>query len=413
MNLERFIQAQEPVYATALAEIKNGKKATHWVWFIFPQLDGLGKSDTAKLYGLKNSEEAKEYLAHNILGYRLRECVQAMLTLKTNDPTEVFWEPDDLKFCSCLTLFLYASGGERIFSDALNKFYGGRRDKLTLKLLGAKNRFDCVLGAIIGDVIGAPYEFGKLKKKEFPLFIENTYKTDAVLKDKRSGGSFFTDDTVLTVAVFDAMKQCEKNGFYNLGNAVIDSFHRYGAVYPHCGFGTRFRQWVSAKSRKAYNSYGNGAAMRISAVPYFARSFAECVGLSKLVTEVTHNHPEGIKGAEVTAVCAYMALHNAEKEQIQNYAKQYYDLSFTCGQARPYYEHIESCQETVPYALVSFFESASYEDCMRNCVSLGGDADTLCAIAGSIAGAFYGIPDDIKQQGVSVLDDKLKKVLGV
>lgn len=260
-----------------------------------------------------------------------------------------------------------------------------------------------MIGAILGDVIGSIYEFEPTKEKDFQLFWDFNE---------------ITDDGLLTMAVFSALEKSQGN-YNKLGITVSKELIKYFANYPNPmgGYGSMFSKWAteSLKSYRvlsAYNSFGNGAAMRISPVAYFAKSIEECIELSKLVTEVTHNHPEGIKGAEAIAVSVYMAIHGHNKQEIFDYInKNYYRLNETCNEIRKYYRFEGSCQQTVPQSIQAFLESASYEDAVRIAISLGGDADTMAAITGSIAEAYYGIPSSIEAKVFDYVDDKNKELV--
>jgi len=248
-----------------------------------------------------------------------------------------------------------------------------------------------LLGAIIGDIVGSVYEWNNIKTKDFPLFTEKC---------------FFTDDSVMTIAAADAfMKGGSTNNF-------IDSFKHFGRLYPNAGYGLRFNEWLMSDNSKPYNSYGNGSAMRVAPCAWYAKSLDEAEDFAKLSSSVTHNHPEGIKGAQATAAAIYMARIGKSKQEIKDYieSKYDYDLSRSLDEIRPIYKFNETCQETVPEAIIAFLESTDFEDAIRNAISLGGDSDTLTAITGSIAEAAYGIPDDIKDKALSYLDDTLRDV---
>ncbi len=242
-------------------------------------------------------------------------------------------------------------------------------------------------GAILGDMIGAPYEFDRGNKtKDFPLF---------------SAGSEFTDDTVMTIAVAEALMDARDRGFENDKAAVeqllADSMRRWGRRYPHAGYGGRFIRWLHDPGMGAYGSYGNGSAMRVSAAGWLYDDLETTRRAAAWTAEVTHDHPEGIKGAEVTASAIFMARNHASKEEIRDYIiREFgYDLSRSCDEIRPGYHHVESCQETVPEAVTAFLEGTDFEDVIRTAVSLGGDCDTLTCIAGGMAEAFYGVPDEL------------------
>lgn len=251
-----------------------------------------------------------------------------------------------------------------------------------------------MIGALTGDIIGSVYEFHNIKTKEFELF------------GKRS---MFTDDSVMSICVAKALLQWNRKGTIDdFKEILIDTMHEIGNKYPWCGYGGRFALWIGGRKREPYNSWGNGSAMRVSSCGFFANSLGEAQELAKASAEITHNHPEGIKGAVATASALYLARAKKSKEEIKEYIhKNYYILDFTLDEIRPFYRFNESCQDTVPQALECFFESTDFEDAMRNCMSIGGDSDTLGAICGGIAEAYYGIPDDIKTKALSYLDDYL------
>lgn len=275
-----------------------------------------------------------------------------------------------------------------------------------------------MLGAIVGDIVGSVYEWHNIKTKDFPLFRDDC---------------FFTDDTVMTCAVAEAIMNGGKEDDF------IDAFKKYGRMYPDAGYGGRFYEWLFSDDRKPYNSFGNGSAMRVSPCgrmmdpgfcartgmwPSYGRKLAETSA------KVTHDHPEGIKGAlavtDAIFMCRYyfggyhsdyekpidddpLKCKKLIKAHIQN--TYGYDLSKTLDEIRPSYRFNETCQGTVPQAIIAFLESNDFEDAIRNAISLGGDSDTLAAITGSMAEAAYGIPDWIKDKACSYLDKPLKDVL--
>ena len=255
-------------------------------------------------------------------------------------------------------------------------------------------------GAILGDMIGSPYEFDMGNKtKDFPLFSRN---------------STFTDDTVMTVAVAEAFLDAHPNAdIHWIRNRLIKGMQRYGKAFPHAGYGGMFRRWLSAKDPQPYGSYGNGSAMRVSAVAWLYNDLDTVRQMAQLSAEVTHNHPEGIKGAEATAAAIFLARTGSTKAEIKSYIETNfcYDLSRTCDEIRPGYRHVESCQETVPEAIIAFLEGNSFEDVIRTAVSLGGDCDTLTCIAGAIAEGFYAVPEELKQECRSRLPEQLREVL--
>ena len=257
-----------------------------------------------------------------------------------------------------------------------------------------------MFGAILGDIIGSPYEFDMGDKtKEFPLF------------SKRSE---FTDDTVMTIAVADVFLDSNLVMDDNIiREKLIDSMHKYGKTFPDAGYGGRFGAWLFLGGREPYNSWGNGSAMRVSSVGWLFDDLGMVRHMARLSAEVTHNHPEGIKGAEATAAAIFLARTGTTKDAIKDYIQTHfgYDLSRTCDEIRPNYYHVESCQETVPEAITAFLEGNGFEDVIRTAVSLGGDCDTLTCIAGSIAEAFYGVPKDLKEECMNGIPHDLRDVL--
>lgn len=253
-----------------------------------------------------------------------------------------------------------------------------------------------MLGAVIGDIVGSIYEFNNIKRKDFRLFDPFCH---------------FTDDTVMTFAVAEALRKTQKRNFKNLSEQTIKEMRKFGKLYPYAGYGSSFKNWLEEKSPKPYNSYGNGSAMRVSAVAYNAKSIEEVRDLARKVTIVSHNHLEGIKGAESTAVAIWIALHNTSKEKIKRYIEEnYYKLDFNYENLKEKYYFNETCQNTVPQAIYCFLISNDFEDCLRTSVSIGGDSDTLCAISCAIAEAYYGIPEKIHNQALAFLDKRLLKL---
>ncbi len=273
-----------------------------------------------------------------------------------------------------------------------------------------------MLGAIIGDIVGSVYEFNNIKTKDFPLFQK---------------ACSFTDDTVMTIATAEAIMNGGK------ADDFIDAYKKWGRMYPYAGYGARFDYWIHSADRQPYNSWGNGSAMRVSPCAWnMSFGYYDRVGFwpenarntAKTSAEVTHNHPEGVKGAlAVTDAIFYCRIFNfgswymtdmplkqcsvtaEEKEKLRRFIeKQHgYDLSKTLDEIRPTYRFNESCQDTVPQAIIAFLESTGFEDAIRNAISLGGDSDTLAAITGSIAEAAYGIPCEIREKALSYLDEPL------
>jgi len=253
-----------------------------------------------------------------------------------------------------------------------------------------------MLGAIVGDIVGSIYEFNNIRRKNFRLFDPYCH---------------FTDDSVMTFAVAEALRKTKNKNFKNLGKQAIKEMQKLGKLYPCAGYGKTFRNWLKEKDPQPYGSYGNGSAMRVSPVAYCAKSLEEVKALSKEVTIVSHNHTEGIKGAEATAIAIWMALNKHSKEEIRKYIeKNYYKLNFDYEELKQNYYFNETCQNTVPQAIYCFLISNDFEDCLRTSVSIGGDTDTLCAISCAIAEAYYGIPERIHNSAVGYLDKKLAKI---
>ncbi|MEE0859246.1 MAG: ADP-ribosylglycohydrolase family protein [Acutalibacteraceae bacterium] len=252
-----------------------------------------------------------------------------------------------------------------------------------------------MIGAITGDVVGSIYENFKIKNKEFDLFKKRCR---------------FTDDTVMTIAVANALVKCGTKNEESLTNELIVQMKKLGRKYPLAGYGGSFIGWLISNSTKPYNSFGNGSAMRVSPVSFVAETLEEAEKLAEITAGVTHNHPEGIKGARAVAVAGFLARKYKDKALIKSYIEEnYYPLNFTLDEIRPHYKFDVTCQGSVPQAIVAFLESESFEDAIRNAVSLGGDSDTQGAMAGGIAEAYYGVDDDIKNTVLKYLDDNLKQ----
>lgn len=252
---------------------------------------------------------------------------------------------------------------------------------------------DAILGAIIGDIVGSRFELVNNKYgKEFDMFHKFCR---------------YTDDSVMTLAIAKAFLET-KEDYSNIENKVIDTMTELGKRYPSCGYGPSFYRWIISDEHKPYGSFGNGAAMRISAVGVVAKNIEEVKKLSEIVTNVSHNHPDSITGAEATAIAIYLALRGEDKEKIKEYIENNYfkidDLKIDT--MTPQYFHI-NCIETVKQSLSAFIDSTDFEDAIRNAIALGGDSDTLAAITGSISAAYYGIPDNMRISALRYLDDYL------
>ncbi len=254
---------------------------------------------------------------------------------------------------------------------------------------------DRVIGGIIGDIVGSVYEFANYRAKDFELFA-----------DYHGHKCFATDDSIMTLAICKAVMNSKSVA--ELEQNAVRYMREVGKPYPYCGYGGRFMDWMYSDYPVPYNSFGNGAAMRVSPVAYAASSLEEAEGFAGIVTRVTHNHPEGIKGAKATAGMVWLALNGYSKEQLDEYACSFYDIEFTLDEIRPTYRFNETCQETVPQAFEAFLESSDFEDAIRNAISVGGDSDTLACITGSIAGAYYGVPKFLEEKAITFLDDRLK-----
>lgn len=277
-----------------------------------------------------------------------------------------------------------------------------------------------MLGAIYGDIVGSVFEFNNIRTKDFELFSE-----------KRK----FTDDTIMTLAVAHALVKFDdvmkiddiftsdkpnkwedpkapwRKDLNLFKTLLISEMHTLGDKYPNAGYGGHFRFWLREKKTEPYGSYGNGSAMRVSPVAWYANSLEECLDFAKASAEVTHNHPEGIKGAVVTAGATYLARTGATVGDIKAFVAKYYTIDFTLDEIRPTYEFNETCQDTVPQAMQAFFESISFEDAIRNAISIGGDSDTLAAITGAVAEAYYGMTEGKVQDVAERLDPTLLKIL--
>lgn len=256
------------------------------------------------------------------------------------------------------------------------------------------------IGAIIGDIVGSPYEFdyNNIKSEHFQLFART---------------SEFTDDTVMTVAVAKALSETLGEDKEVVRAALIDNMTAFGKRYPGAGYGARFRGWL--KNPEPYNSWGNGAAMRVSPVGWLFDNLRDVLDYARLSAEVSHNHPEGIKGAQAVASAIFLTRTGMDKPRLKQFIADefHYDLSRPLAQIRPDYHHVESCQETVPEAITAYLEGNSFEDVLRKAVSLGGDSDTLAAIACSIAEAHYDVPQEIREQALELLDPPLLEGLKI
>ena len=253
-----------------------------------------------------------------------------------------------------------------------------------------------MLGAIIGDISGSRFEWDNNKSKKFKLLADECRPTD---------------DSMMTLAVAKALLE-SKADRSDLPEKAVQYMQEIGREYPHAGYGGRFRQWLRSDDPKPYYSWGNGAAMRVSPCGFAAGSLEEAASLSKAVTGVTHDHPEGLKGAEAVSVAIFLARTGSSLSEIRDYInKHYYKIDFRLDEIREDYSFDVSCQGSVPQAFEAFFESKGFEDAIRNAISIGGDSDTIAAITGGIAEAYYAIPSRIRKHALTFLDDDLLEIV--
>ena len=253
-----------------------------------------------------------------------------------------------------------------------------------------------MLGAIIGDISGSRFEWTNIKTKMFDLFTEECFPTD---------------DSIMTLAIAKAILQCNEE-HEGLEQETVQCMQKYGRRYPDAGYGMRFYEWLFTDNPKPYRSFGNGATMRVSPCGFAAKTLEEAVALSRAVTKVTHNHPEGMKAAEAVTTAIFMARSGRKMSEIRDcIEKKYYKIDFTLDAIRPAYEFDVTCQGSVPQAFEAFFESTGFEDAIRNAISIGGDSDTIAAIAGGMAEAYYGIPSSIRENVLAFLDNDLLDIV--
>lgn len=255
-------------------------------------------------------------------------------------------------------------------------------------------------GAILGDIIGSRFEFDRGdQSKEFALF---------------TGESMYTDDSVMTVAVAEALLDAGKDAAESeVKSNLIRTMKKWGNQFPNAGYGVMFCRWLFEDMAEPYRSYGNGSAMRVSAAGWLYDSLERTREVARWTAEVTHNHPEGIKGAESVAAVIYLARNGFDKKYIKQYVIDHfcYDLSRYCDEIRPGYVHVETCQETVPEAITAFLEGKDFLDVVRTAVSLGGDSDTLTDIAAAMAEAYYGVPKELMEECENRIEEEMRTVL--
>lgn len=253
-----------------------------------------------------------------------------------------------------------------------------------------------MLGAMIGDIIGSVYEWNNWKDKRFKLFHPQCR---------------MTDDSVMTAAVASALLSSDLTDLEQFKENLVAEMHRLGKAYPGLGYGPRFEKWLIQGDTKPYGSLANGSAMRVSPVAWVAETMEECLALAKASAEVTHDHPDGIAGAQALAGAVFLAKMGERKEVIRAFVENYYPLDFTLDGIREEYQFDVSCAGSVPQAIVAFLEATGYEDAIRNAVSIGGDSDTIACMAGAVAAAFYGIPKDIREEAGPFIDGEVRNVL--
>lgn len=253
-----------------------------------------------------------------------------------------------------------------------------------------------MLGAIIGDIAGSRFQLFCHKSKDFRIFHKDSY---------------YTDDTAMTLAIAKAVLDC-KGEYSLLGVKAKERMIQIGRSHPHLDYGARFYDCLFSKRPKPYGNFGNGSAMRINPIGYLSSDLEKAKAYSKAVTEITHNHPEGLKGAEAVAMAICLARRGESKERIKEYiSTHYYEFPLTLDEIRPGYDFDVTCQGSVPVAFLAFFEATSFEDCIRTAVSVGGDSDTIAAIAGSIAEAYYGIPLSMREKALTYLEGEFRDIV--
>ena len=389
-SLDRFLKAQASYYQQAYNEIKNGEKYSHWIWFIFPQLEHLGHSWNAKYYGISDLDEAQAYLENDILKKRLYAICEQLLVHNTKSIQDIMGHLDAKKLKSSMTLFDLAAP-HSIFDQVLQTFYDGRRDQLTLQLLAPNGNM--ILGAVAGDIIGSVYERNNIHTTDFVLF---------------SPFCRFTDDSVMTLAVAKWLTVGDLTE-----QALIRRMQELGRKYKDAGYGGNFRKWLFDEQPQPYNSWGNGSAMRVSPVGWYASTLEEAMQLAEITAKVSHNHPEGVKGAQAIAAAMFWAREGKSKADIKNRLQEtfHYDLERTLDEIRPHYHFDVSCQGSVPEAIRAYLEGRDFEEVIRLAISIGGDSDTIGAMAGSIAACTYPVPAHIHQRCTRILTADLNTIM--
>ena len=250
-----------------------------------------------------------------------------------------------------------------------------------------------MLGALVGDITGSVYEFQNVKSKDFELFTP---------------WNNFTDDSIMTLAVAKWLMEDKTHSQYHL----IRCMQELGKKYPDAGYGTRFDWWLTQDNPQPYNSWGNGSGMRVSPVGLYAKTLDEALALAAVTASVSHNHPEGVKGAQAIAASVFLCKEGKTKQEIKEYVEETfgYDLNRTIAEIRPYYDFDVSCQGSVPEAIIAFLEGNSFEEVIRLSISIGGDSDTIACMAGAIAACMYPIPEEMVEKCNSILTDDLREI---
>ena len=250
-----------------------------------------------------------------------------------------------------------------------------------------------MLGALVGDIIGSVYEFHNVKSTDFELFTP---------------WNNFTDDSIMTLAVAKWLMEDKTHSQYHL----VKCMQELGKKYPDAGYGGHFGWWLTQDNPQPYNSWGNGSGMRVSPVGLYAKTLDEALALAAVTASVSHNHPEGVKGAQVIAASVFLCKEGKTKQEIKEYVEETfgYDLNRTIAEIRPYYDFDVSCQGSVPEAIIAFLEGNSFEEVIRLSISIGGDSDTIACMAGAIAACMYPIPEDMVEKCNSILTDDLREI---
>ena len=255
-----------------------------------------------------------------------------------------------------------------------------------------------MLGAIFGDIVGSVYEFDNNYNYDFELLTEDSSPTD---------------DSYMTLAVAKSFMENMGEDDDTIRRALVKNMQEIGNAFPYAGYGGRFYSWLKSADPKPYNSFGNGSGMRVSSVGWLFDTLEETLHMAEVSADVTHNHPEGIKGAQAVAAGIYLARIGKDKAEIKKYIEDTfdYDLDRTLDEIRPTYRFYEICQKSVPESIIAFLEGENYEDVIRRAISLGGDSDTIAAMAGSIAEAYFGMPEEFKKEAMKRLPSSVRWIV--